>query len=93
MVKSFKINTIADVQEFLRYAMLPDPQGLGIGWDFHHDNDFTSYGKPDADEALLSEEDGEALNLVIDRCFEICDKLHKDIYKLTLDIQINECPS
>lgn len=87
----FKINTMEDVDRFLHYVMLPEPEGLGLQWDFHPDDDFTSYGRPDADLPRFSEEEGEQLNLLIDRCFEICDKYHKDIYHLALEIQRNEC--
>lgn len=84
MIEKRQIRTVADVEAFLRYAI----GELGIGWEFHPDNDFSSYGKPDKDEALLSEEDADKLNEMIDRCFEVCDKQHKDIYHIALQLQI-----
>lgn len=83
-MKVSEIRTAADVQQFLRYVIVD----LDLGWDFHPDDDFSAYGKKDADEPRFSEEESEHLNELIDRAMEIAQKCHKDIYKLTLDIQL-----
>jgi len=83
-MQSFKICNVADVELFLRYVMVD----LGLGWDFHPDDDFSAYGKPDADEPRFTDEESDELNEQIDKCFEICAKQHKDIYKLTLDMLV-----
>lgn len=80
----FRIKNIEDVQAFLAYVM----SDCGLAWDFHPDNDFSAYSKPDADEPLFTEEEADILNLAIDECFAVCEKMHKDIYKLTMDYQI-----
>lgn len=79
-----KVKNIEDVQAFLHYVIVD----LGLGWDFHPDDDFSAYGKPDKDEPRFSDEESDELNELIDRCFEVCAKQHKDIYKLTLDKQL-----
>lgn len=84
MIQAMKIHTVADIDGFLRYVIFD----LGLGWDFHPDDDFSAYGKPDKDEARFTDEDSEELNRLIDRCFEVAEKCHKDIYKLTLDLQL-----
>lgn len=79
-----KIRTAEEINAFLRYVIFD----LGLGWDFHPDDDFSAYGKPDADEPRFTDEESEQLNQMIDRCFEVAEKIHKDIYKLTLDLQL-----
>jgi len=76
-----KINTMEDVEKFLRYVMVD----LGLGWSFHPDDDFSKYTKEDG-TPTFSATDAQQLNETIDRCFEICDKYHKDIYHLGLQI-------
>jgi len=70
-----------DVEKFLRYVMVD----LGLGWSFHPDDDFCKYTKEDG-SPTFSAADAQQLNETIDRCFEICDKYHKDIYHLGLQI-------
>lgn len=73
-----RIDKIDDVTEFLRHIVLTPEQkegALGMGWNFHPDDDLQD----------------EELNASLDRCFEVCEKFHKDIYKLTLDILKAEC--
>lgn len=84
MIETKKIRTAEDINALLRYVIFD----LGLGWDFHPDDDFSAYGKPDKDEARFSDEESELLNQQIDRCFEVAEKIHKDIYKLTLDLQL-----
>lgn len=91
MIQKFQIKTVKDVEAFLHYVLLPEPEGLGLAWTFHPDDDFSSYGKPDKDEALFSDEEAEQLNQTIDKCFEVCEKQHKDIYNLSMEIALNEC--
>jgi len=76
-----KINTMEDVEKFLRYVMVD----LRLGWSFHPDDDFSKYETEKGDK-LFPENEGRVLNEAIDRCFEICDKYHVDIYHLALQI-------
>lgn len=74
----YRIDIVDDVTEFLHHVILsPDQKegALGLGWNFHPDDDLHD----------------DELNAALDRCFEVCDKFHKDIYKLTLDILKKEC--
>lgn len=74
----FRIDTIQDVTEFLRHVILsPEKRegALGLGWDFNPDDDLQD----------------DELNAALDRCFEVCDKYHKDIYKMWLDLLKTEC--
>lgn len=75
------INTMKDVEEFLRYVMVD----LGLGWDFHPDDDFAKYTKEDGTPRFSAAE-AEQLNNAIDRCFEVGEKYHQDIYHHALQI-------
>lgn len=79
-----KVKNIEDVQVFLTYVVVE----LGLGWDFHPDDDFAAFVKPGTNEPMFSPEDADELNELIDKCFEICAKQHKDIYHLTLQEQL-----
>lgn len=76
-----KINTMEDVEKFLRYVMIE----LGLGWSFHPDDDFAKYTKEDGSPCFSADE-AEQLNDAIDRCFEVCEKYHQDIYHHALQI-------
>lgn len=74
----FRIDTIEDVTEFFRHIVLSPEEkegALGMGWNFHPDDDLQD----------------EELNAALDRCFEVCEKFHKDIYKIGLDLLKLEC--
>lgn len=58
---------------------------LGLGWDFHPDDDFAKYTKEDG-SVRFSAAEAEQLNNAIDRCFEIGDKYNQDIYHHALQI-------
>ena len=70
-----------DVEQFLRYVMI----NLGLGWDFHPDDDCSKYTTADGSPRFTADE-ATALNAAIDRCFEVCDKFHQDIYHHALQI-------
>jgi len=80
-METMKIHTTADVEKFLRYVMID----LQLGWNFHPDDDFHKYTQEDG-SPLFSDSDAQQLNETIDRCFEVCDKYHVDIYHLALQI-------
>ena len=48
-MKTFDIQTMQGVEQFLRYVI--EPNGLALGMGFHPDNDFADYIKEDGEKA------------------------------------------
>lgn len=75
------INTMKDVETFLRYVMID----LELGWSFHPDDDFAKYMKEDGTPRFSADE-AKQLNNAIDGCFAVGEKYHQDIYHHALQI-------
>lgn len=82
-MKTFEIQTMQDVEQFLRYVI--EPNGLALGMGFHPDNDFPDYMK-DNGERLFSENEAKTLNEMTGKCFDICEKQSADIYGFVLNV-------
>ena len=84
VIPNFKVKNVEGVVAFLKYVVVD----LNLGWDFHPDDDFAAFVDQETGKPLFSEEDADELNELIDKCFDICAKQHKDIYHLTLQEQL-----
>ena len=83
-MKTFNIQTMQDVEQFLRYVI--EPNGLALGMGFHPDNDFADYIKKEDGKKAFSNDEAKTLNEMANKCFDICEKQNADIYALALDI-------
>lgn len=83
-LQKFSIKNFDDVTAFLRYVIVD----LGLGFDFHPDDDFRMYVSTDHEDSL-TEEEAEQLNVRLDDCFAMCERVHKNIYDVTLKMQIS----
>ncbi len=82
-MKTFDIQTMQGVEQFLRYVI--EPNGLALGMGFHPDNDFADYIKENG-EKIFSDDEAKTLNEMTSKCFDICKKQNADIFALALDI-------
>ena len=82
-MKTFDIQTMQDVEQFLRYVI--EPNGLALGMRFHPDDDFSDYMKENGEKVLPNDE-VKALNEMTGKCFAICEKQNADIYALVLNV-------
>ena len=82
-MKTFDIQTMQDVEQFLRYVI--EPNGLALGMGFHLDDNFSDYIKENG-EKVFSNEEAKALNETTNKCFAICEKQNADIYAFALNI-------
>lgn len=82
-MKTFEIQTIQDVEQFLRHVI--EPNGFALGMEFHPDDDFSDYMKENG-EKVFSNNEAKALNEMTGKCFDICEKQNADIYAFALNI-------
>lgn len=82
-MKTFEIQTMKDVEQFLRHVI--EPKGLALGMGFHPDDDFADHMKENG-EKLFSDNEAKALNEMTSKCFAICEKQNADIYAFALNI-------
>lgn len=61
-MKTFEIQTMQDVEQFLRYMI--EPNGLVLGMGFHPDDDFPDYMKGNG-ERLFSDNEAKILNEIV----------------------------
>lgn len=82
-MKTFEIQAMQDVEQFLRFVI--EPNGLALGMGFHPDDDFSDYMKENGEKAFSSDK-AKALNEMTSKCFDMCEKQNADIYALALTI-------
>ena len=82
-MKTFDIQTMQGVEQFLQYVI--EPNGLALGMGFHPDNDFADYIKENG-EKIFSDDEAKTLNETTNKCFAICEKQNADIYAFALNI-------
>lgn len=82
-MKTFNIQTMQGVEQFLRYVI--EPNGLALGMGFHPDNDFADYIKENG-EKVFSSDEAKTLNEMTSKCFDTCEKQNADIYAFSLNI-------
>ena len=70
-MKTFEIQTMQEVEQFLRYVI--EPNGLALGMGFHPDDDFSDYMKENGEKVLPNDE-VKALNEMTGKCFAICKR-------------------
>lgn len=75
------INTIDDVKAFFT-------QLLNESLNFHPDEDFANYINIDTSEPTYSVEGAQMRNQLMDKCFEVCDHYHADIYELAQELSL-----
>ncbi len=71
-----EINTIEDVKLFA--FQLVNEENLS----FHPDNDFAEYINMETKAATYNTEQVSRLNMLMDKCFDVCEKSDEDIYEL-----------
>ena len=71
-----EINTIEDVKLFA--FQLVNEENLS----FHPDDDFLDYINLNTKEPLYSAEEVSQLNIMMDKCFTLCEQAEVDIYEL-----------
>lgn len=81
-MKTFEIQTMQDVEQFLQFAI--EPNGLALGMGFHPDDDFAGY--IENGERLFYDDETKALNEMTSKCFDICENQNAGIYALALSI-------
>ena len=81
-MKTFNIQTMQDVEQFLRFVI--EPNGLALGMGFHPDDDFSDYMKENG-EKVFSNNEAKALKRT-SKCIDICEKQNADIYAFALNI-------
>ena len=82
-MKTFEIQTMQDVEQFLRFVI--EPNGLALGMGFHPDDDFSDYIKENG-EKVFSNNEAKDLNERASKCIAICKKQNADIYAFALNI-------
>lgn len=70
-----EINTVEDVRTFAR-----DLTKEGI--NFHPDDDFNEYINYETGKDTFSKEEADFRNILMDKCFEICEKENACIYEI-----------
>ncbi len=75
------INTIDDVNAFFTEL-------LDESLNFHPDEGFANYINIDTSEPTYSAEGAEMRNQLMDKCFEVCDHNHADIYELAQELSL-----
>jgi hypothetical protein len=71
-----EINTIEDVKLFAFQLVNED------NLSFHPDNDFSDYVNTETKAASYNTEQASRLNMLMDKCFVICEESGEDIYEL-----------
>ena len=71
-----EINTIEDIKLFA--FQLVNEENLS----FHPDDDFSDYINLNTKEPLYSAEEVSKLNIMMDKCFILCEQAEVDIYEL-----------
>lgn len=77
MIKEIK--TVEDVKIFFN-------QLLDESLNFHPDEDFANYINIDTSESTYSIAGAQQRNQLMDKCFEVCDRLSADIYELAQEL-------
>ncbi|MCD4664165.1 MAG: hypothetical protein K8R68_02770 [Bacteroidales bacterium] len=77
-----KIRSIEDVELFA-YQLTKE------GVSFHPDDDFIDYINFGTSETYYSKEEAEIRNRLMDQCFQVCERLHTDIYDVMLNIVLS----
>ena len=70
------ITTIEDVKLFA--FQLVNKESL----NFHPDNDFSEYINTKTNIPVYSPEESKKLNILMYKCFEVCEQFNEDIYEL-----------
>ncbi|RZK10572.1 MAG: hypothetical protein EOO46_10245 [Flavobacterium sp.] len=78
-----EIKDIKDVEAFAR-------QLVKEGVSFHPDDDFNDYVFFDENKPCYTREEADQRNLLMEQCFEVCEKAGADIYATMLEISLKE---
>lgn len=70
------ITTIEDVKLFA--FQLVNEESL----NFHPDSDFSEYINFETNTSVYSPEESKILNVLMNKCFEVCEQYNEDIYEL-----------
>jgi len=80
------LNNINDVQKFINELVNESPYSLGIA--FHIDTPFTDYINFKKKQIFTNKE-ALRLQVMLERCLDICDIEEVDIYAITLEVMEN----
>jgi hypothetical protein len=81
MIKA--INTLVDVAAFAK-EIIKD------GVSFHPDDNFNDYVNFATNEQIYTDIEAERRNVLMNQCFEVCEKEDMDIYDFMLEILLKE---
>lgn len=73
-----KIETIEDVEQFVRYIY----EDLEV--NFHPDDDFNDIVNYETGEKSFSKDKADMYNKLVEDCFKVCDKNDVDFYEIAL---------
>jgi hypothetical protein len=71
-----KINTIEDVKLFAFQLIYEE------NLSFHPDDDFADYINTETKAATYNTEQASHLNILMDKCFDVCEQSGIDIYEI-----------
>jgi hypothetical protein len=77
------LNNIHDVKIFINELVNESPYYLGLS--FHIDTPFTDYINFKR-EAIFDKKEALSLQVMLERCLDICDLEKVDIYEITLEV-------
>ncbi len=73
-----KIETIEDVEQFVRYIY----EDLEV--NFHPDDDFNDIINHETGKKNFKEAEANMYNHLVDKCFNVCEKNDVDFYEIAL---------
>jgi hypothetical protein len=85
-MKVQNLNNINDVQKFINELVNEPPYYLGLA--FHIDTPFSDYINFKS-EPIFNKNEALRLQIMLERCLDICDIEEVDIYAITLEVMEN----
>ena len=76
--KEFEIKTPLDVAKFFYWIVFE------VGINFHPDDSFKDYVNYVTKEPTFTSEQADYYDEVMEKCFKVCKKKHRDIYQIAL---------
>lgn len=71
-----KVTNIEEVKQFAQYLVNE------LHLKFHPDDDFACYVNYDTKQPTFTPEEATKYNVLMDECFDVCEKANADIYEI-----------
>lgn len=71
-----KVTNIEEVKQFAQYLVNE------LHLKFHPDDDFACYVNYDTKQPTFTPEEAAKYNVLMDECFDVCEKANADIYEI-----------